>query len=210
VFFAQSQRSLTFRLPSFVPRGRHSLLLFARQSRVALSRFWRFGSLSSLFSCFRDRCWYRPIFDFAHDRGCRNVPDQRMTAHQRHSESGGRERVRNDDAAPPRPTLPTFAVQQSVVSCSLLRIAKDSNCSCDLAEPPRGIRIARVEVRMMRLSCSVIRLAQGLIVSIRMNIEQIIKCSHRYAFEERPAKNDVIETPRILPRQGVAAKPDSR
>jgi hypothetical protein len=116
-----------------------------------------------------------------------------MSPRQHDNENGSCDRVGNDndDAGPPQPALLTLAVQRSVVGGSLLRMAKDFNRSCDLAEPARGLRIVCVEVRMVRLSGFVVRLAQGLIVRIRTNTEQIIMCSHRYAFEPRPAKNDL-------------------
>jgi hypothetical protein len=94
-----------------------------------------------------------------------------MPARQHGNENGSGDRVGddNDDVCSPQPTLPTLSVQQSVVSGPLLRIAKDFNSSCELTEPARGIRIACVEVRMVRLCGLVIRFAQVLIVRIRTN-----------------------------------------
>src|SRR5260370_10039203 len=116
-----------------------------------------------------------------------------MSARQHGNENGSCDRVGKgkDDAESPQAALMTLAIQQSVVGCSLLRIAKDFNSSCDLAEPTRGVWIARVEVRMVRLGGFAIRLDQGLIVRIGTNTEHIIVCSHRYAFGRRPAKNDL-------------------
>jgi hypothetical protein len=190
--------------------GVRAFVLLAPRSDLALDRFqlltcgpgWkallkraarfvfacRFGSLKSSFSRHHGPSWNPIIFDFARHRGRRRSgPDRCMSARQHDNENGSCDRVGNDndDAGSPQPALLTLAIQQSVVGCSLLRMAKDFNSSCDLAEPTRGIRIARVEVGMVCLRCFAIRLDQGLIVSIRTNTEQIIVCSHRYAFERR-------------------------
>jgi len=168
-----------FQLLTYGPEWKASL---KRAARFVFA--CRFGSLRSLFARHHGPSWNPIVFDFARHRGCRRSgPDRCMSARQHDDENGSRDRVgnHNDDAGPPQPTLPTLAVQRSVVGCSLLRIAKDFNSRCDLAEPTRGIRIARVEVRMVRLRGLAIRLDQGLIVSIGTNTEQIIMCSHLYA-----------------------------
>jgi len=188
LFEPQSGRALGY-LSSEL-RGLAALLLFAPWSGFAFCPSCRFGSLGWLLSCHRDWSWCCAVFAFAHHRGCRNAPDQGISPHQHDNENGSCDGFGNDDASPLQPTLLTFPVQQSVVSCSLLCIAKDFDSSCDPPEPVRGIRIASVEVGVVRLSCFAICPAQGLIVSIRRNIEQVIKCSHRYTFEQRPATND--------------------
>jgi hypothetical protein len=56
----------------------------------------------------------------------------------------------------------------------------------------------------------VVRLAQVLIVRIRTNTEQIIMCSHRYAFGGAACKERCgRKRTRFLARQWVAAKPIS-
>ena len=177
--------------------GRFQLLTCGKALLRRVARFvvaCRVGSLKSSFSRNHGPSWHPIIFSFARHRGCQGSgPDRCMSPRQHDNENGSCDRVGNDndDAGSPQPALLTLAVQRSVVSGSLLRIAKDFNRSCDLAEPARGLRIVCVEVRMVRLSGFVVRLAQGLIVRIRTNTEQIIMCSHRYAFEPRPAKNDL-------------------
>ncbi len=201
-----TQSGLTLGRLSFAPGGLAAFLLFAPQSSLTLGRWGLltrgdsreallkraarfvsacgFGSLSSLFSHHRDRSWHGTVVALALCRGCRKGrPDQGISPRQHNNENGSCGRVGNDDASPPQPALLafllTFPVQQAVVSCSLLCIAKDFNSSCDLPEPTRGIGIARVEVRMVRLSCLTIRLVERLIVRIRTNTELIVKCSHR-------------------------------
>ena len=178
-----------FQLLTYGPEWKASL---KRAARFVFA--CRFGSLRSLFARHHGPSWNPIIFDFARHRGCRRSgPDRCMSARQHDNESGSCDRVGNDndDAGSPQPALLTLAIQQSVVGCSLLRTAKDFNGSCDLAEPTRGIRIARVEVRMVRLRGFAIRLDQGFIVRIRTNTEQIVMCSH--LVRRRPAKNDAAE-----------------
>jgi hypothetical protein len=194
---------------------RFQLLTCARGWRALLKRVARFvfacrsGSLRSLFSHHHAPSWTPIIFDFARYPGRRRSgPDRCMSARQHGNENGSRDRVGNDndDAGSPQPTLLPLAIQQSIVGRPLLWIAKDFKSGRDLAEPTRGIRIARVEVRMVRLRRFAIRLVQGLIIRIRTNTEHIIMCLHRYAFEtaaskERPVRRRAC----FLPRQSVAA-----
>jgi hypothetical protein len=103
--------------------------------------------------------------------------------------------------------------QQPIISRPLFRIAEQAMGGDNLPEPLWSIRIAGMEVGVVRLDGRAERLLQGVNIIILMSTEKTVKRFHQHTLDRRAVNQEVLQnacmfsTRQIRVAKSVSIKP---